>query len=156
MNEYNNVLVCDLDGVLCDSTWREHHARAHNWDQFHAGIPQDKPCQNILHLVRMWREHHYDQDVLFLTGRPEAHFHVTRAWLAKHVGDWTRNSDLLMRMSFDRRSDAIVKPEMLSIWMTDNEVPKSNISLILEDRDHVVARWRELGFTCLQVKAGGY
>lgn len=56
---------------------------------------------------------------------------------------------LLMRKDNDWRHDTIVKPLML-------DFPVSEVLFVLEDRNSMVKRWRELGYTCLQVNDGDF
>jgi hypothetical protein len=62
------------------------------------------------------------------------------------------DTNLLMRPRGDRRDDPTVKPELL---VARGIVPE-NTAFILEDRNRMVKRWRELGFTCWQVAEGDF
>lgn len=61
---------------------------------------------------------------------------------------------LLMRPNDDLRHDVEVKPELLQKHLTDEE--RARVAFILEDRDCMVAKWRELGYRCLQVDKGEF
>lgn len=60
--------------------------------------------------------------------------------------------DLLMRKDGDHRHDTEVKPELLS----NNNLTPDNVFLILEDRDSMVNKLRELGYRVLQVAEGKF
>jgi hypothetical protein len=57
-----------------------------------------------------------------------------------------------MRPNGDLRHDTEVKPELLA---TAGITPENTVC-ILEDRNSMVKKWRELGFTCLQVEDGDF
>lgn len=57
-----------------------------------------------------------------------------------------------MRPAGDQRDDRIVKEE---IYRREIE-GKYNVRFILDDRDKVVRRWRELGLPCFQVADGDF
>lgn len=52
----------------------------------------------------------------------------------------------------DHRHDTEVKPELLA----NAGVGPKEVLCILEDRDSMVAKWRELGYRCLQVAEGKF
>ena len=57
-----------------------------------------------------------------------------------------------MRATGDNRNDAIVKNEIFDTYIRD----KWNVVCVLDDRDRVVKRWRELGLACFQVNYGAF
>jgi hypothetical protein len=59
---------------------------------------------------------------------------------------------ILMRPDGDKRHDTEVKPEMLNKFGVD----LNEIAFVLEDRNSMVAKWRELGLKCLQVADGDF
>ena len=73
----------------------------------------------------------------------------TLIWLLSYIGVIPPNDGLLMRKDGDFRHDTEVKPELI-------EPIKDRILCILEDRASMVAKWRELGYTCLQVAEGDF
>ena len=56
---------------------------------------------------------------------------------------------LRMRKIGDHRPDTIIKPHLI-------ESIRDRVELILEDRNSMVAKYRELGYTCLQVAEGDF
>lgn len=48
--------------------------------------------------------------------------------------------------------DTMVKPELLA----QMNITPDRVYCILEDRDSMVAKWRELGYRCLQVAEGKF
>lgn len=75
----------------------------------------------------------------------------TREWIKNYIAiGW--NYDLLMRKDGDWRHDTEVKPELLA----KAGITPDDVYFILEDRDSMVAKWRELGYRCLQVNDGNF
>ena len=87
---------------------------------------------------------------MFLSGRTDACRTATHQWLLKHVG--VPFQGLYMRAAGDMRKDAIVKRELFDRHIRDSY----DVTCVLDDRDQVVAAWRELGLTCLQVAPGNF
>lgn len=143
------LLICDLDGTLCDVSWREQHAQRREWAGFHAGIPQDQPSPAVLFVLRACVN--AGLYPLFITGRPEAYLLETREWLSRV---WVHTYSLLMRPDGDRRKDTVVKGELLDNYLLGR--PDDEIVLVLEDRTTVVDMWRSRGYPCFQVRDSGY
>lgn len=142
------VIVVDLDGTLCDVRWRQHLAQAKEWDQFHEGIPYDKPHDDVVTAVRAL--HTAGLELIGCTGRPEYTRIATEWWLVKH--DIPLDC-VLMRPAFDYRPDVVVKIETLKQWLKETE---KQVLFVLEDRDCMVSAWRSAGFNCWQVRNGEY
>lgn len=168
------LLVCDLDGTLSDHTPRMHLAGAGDWDAYHEGMTEDLVNPFVLWLVREMAG-----QVVFLTGRPDQYRARTVAWLERH--DLFEGDDymaLLMRGKGEYGSDIDIKPAKLDDWIKENEGNEmllditqehflrtgefeeepdfKDFTLILEDRDKMVARWRDLGYDCWQVAEGAF
>jgi hypothetical protein len=76
------------------------------------------------------------------TRRPE-----TIAWLKK---ERVKYHELRLRKNGDRRSDVIVKREMLA------GIDKRKVLFVVEDRNRVVEMWRKEGLVCLQCAPGEF
>lgn len=57
-----------------------------------------------------------------------------------------------MRPAGDTRNDAVIKEEIYQAEIAG----KYNVEFVLDDRDRVVDKWRELGLKCLQVAKGAF
>lgn len=57
-----------------------------------------------------------------------------------------------MRAQYDRRRDDVIKRAIFETHIKG----VYDVSLALDDRDRVVALWRSLGITCLQVDVGNF
>jgi hypothetical protein len=146
-----DIIIVDLDGTLCNSGHREHHAQAKEWDLFHSKLVEDKPNVDVAEVVagmQAWGCKAYG-----LTGRNEAHRPATMKWLA---ANGVELDALVMRPDNDWRPDHELKPAALHAVFGTMEIALSRVLFILEDRDRVVEAWRNLGFKCWQVQPGGY
>lgn len=154
------TIVIDLDGTLCDSAHRDHHARNGDWDQFHAGCSEDLPHEDVLWLLRALSSLMDEEEVELVgcTGRNEAWRGATERWLIKHG---VPLDDLIMRPDHDFRSDHELKMAMLQEWHLSTEPEQKRtiherVAFVLEDRDKVVEAWRDAGFSCWQVRPGSF
>ena len=146
------IIVCDLDGTLCDVEHRRHfverpHGVRKDWDAFFAGALDDKVIKPVLDLLYMVSEY---STVIFCTGRPERCRADTVAWLEKHAFPFSQ-CELYMRKHGDFRPDDIVKQEIL-----DTHIDKDRVLFVLDDRDQVVNMWRRNGLACFQVADGNF
>lgn len=145
------IIICDMDGTLCNSAHREHLARQGEWDMFHSMLIHDKPHEDVkLLLGTMQSAGHF---IVGLTGRNEKWRAMTMDWLTNNT---ISLDDLVMRPDNDFSHDVDLKPRMLFSMFKSEEDAKENIMMILEDRDKMVERWRNLGFRCWQPQPGGY
>lgn len=145
-----NIIV-DIDGTMTIVGDRVKYIESEpkEWQKFYDACGEDEvndPIARLVHAVAIAGE----ANVVFCTGRSEDHRRVTEEWFADNLG--VAGVELIMRPSGDHRSDTIVKPEMLA---AAGYTP-DNVWFILEDRAKVTRKWRELGFTCLQVANGDF
>lgn len=90
---------------------------------------------------------------IYLSGRSDACAQATALWLMSHVGTPSGTEmQILMRSKGDSRPDAEVKLALFDRHIRDNYY----VVLSLDDRNRVVALWRDLGITCLQVAPGDF
>lgn len=148
------TVIVDIDGTICDISKRVIHLEQKtpkDWKSFKQNYYLDKPIQPILDLVKNLSVFY---DIIFCTGRSESEREVTQDFLwAYYDADYNfTGHNIIMRKEGDKRPDYIVKPENIKKF----GYTKSNIAFILEDRNSVVKKWRELGFTCLQVDEGNF
>lgn len=152
------TIVIDLDGTLCDSAHRDHHARNGDWDQFHSLCSQDEPHSDVLWLLRALSSLTAEEEVELVgcTGRNEAWRGATEKWLMKHG---VPLDDLIMRPDHDFRSDHELKIEMLEAWHYERGSegrPQDRVAFVLDDRDKVVEAWRDAGYNCWQIRPGNF
>lgn len=147
------IILVDIDGTLADLTHRLHFITKEkpNWDAFHEECDKDKPIHGVVNIVNnLLLLPQYE--IVFCTARPEKVRNKTFFWLKKHIPGIVPNVRLLMRKNGDFRHDAEVKPELLQ----EAGIELSQIEFVLEDRNSMVKKWREMGLTCLQVAEGDF
>ena len=144
-------VIVDIDGTITDVSHRLHHisGKKKDWNAFNEACVEDTPNVKIVELVGVLWRHGYK--IVFCTGRSELYRQRTVDMLFKYF--WNNpNYILLMRRNGDKRSDVVVKPELLKEF----GVEINDIELVLEDRSRMVDMWRKMGITCLQVAKGDF
>lgn len=141
--------ICDIDGTIANTEHRIHYiTNGHrDWDKWYDNAHKDDPIEEIVDILRMAVNNNIA--IVLCTARDEKCREDTVKWLETHNIPW---HDLRMRKSGDRRSDDIVKFELLEEMYEDGYEP----ILVLEDRDRVVKMWRSAGLRCLQVSEGDF
>jgi len=145
-------IVFDIDGTLTlvGDRVKELQKSPPDWDAFYARCGEDEPNYPIMLMFQMFARG-ITSNVWLLTGRRESCRQDTIDWFVRHTPMPAKYIDvmLFMRPDGDHRHDTEVKPELLK---------NANIepSMIFEDRNSMVKKWRELGYTCLQVADGDF
>jgi phosphoglycolate phosphatase-like HAD superfamily hydrolase len=103
------LAVFDIDGVLADVRHRLHHlqARPQRWNAFFLAADRDPLLEEGATRLRKAQA---ENDVIYLTGRPERNRALTRAWLARYG---LPTGPLHMRPDDDHRPARWVKRETL-------------------------------------------
>jgi hypothetical protein len=142
-----DVILLDLDGTLCDHTHRLAYAVARDWEKYNALSSLDSPNQEVVEMVRMFRESGYK--ILILTGRPEAFRSDTLYWIERFSpGPYEA---LLMRPEGCFDQDYVLKIAMLEKHFGSKKNALDHIFLALEDRDQVVRAYRKYGIPVAQI-----
>ena len=162
-----DIIICDLDGTLCDITHRLIHVKPKtkkDWDAFFDGVLDDVINEPVLRVLQemtlgncgcSYGSNH--REIIFCSGRPERCRADTVEWLHRAEEDLfdpdpeLENYKLYMRNDGDYRSDVIVKQEIL-----DAHIDKDRVLFVLDDRQSVVDMWRRNGLTCFQVAEGNF
>lgn len=143
------TIVFDIDGTLSLPGDRLKHLAEDppNWNKFYERCGEDDANRSIQQLCWLLQRPELPAYTYYLTGRRESCREATENWL--RLWGLSARAPLLMRPDGDTRHDTIVKPELLT---------KAGINpdIIFEDRNSMVAKWRELGFTCCQVAEGDF
>lgn len=142
------LVLSDLDGTISDAEHRVHlvRSRPKDYDTFFAASRDDSPIWPVIRTLQALKA--AGHDIHILTGRSEVVRADTEAWLKGHEVPFDR---LQMRPEHDYTPDDRLKKQ----WFNDN-YDAHDILLVLEDRARVVAMWRRLGLTCLQVAEGDF
>ena len=149
--EQKKIVIVDIDGTISKVGDRLKYLKQNpkDWDSFYEACGEDEANMPIIKLVKILQ---LEYDVVFCTGRRESVRHKTNHWLLDNLGWGVAGHHLLMRPNGDHGCDADVKPKLLK----KAEIRKCDVAFILEDRNSMVKKWRELGFTCLQVADGDF
>lgn len=143
------VIICDLDGTLCNIDHRLHHVKGGNkdWKSFNAGIPLDGVNLDIAIGLKKSREELKAQ-IVFVSGRSETYKKETIEWLAKN--GITFYSTIIMRGASDHRPDDEVKEDILHTHFKD----LSKIACVVDDRPRVIRMWKKNGLEVIDVGNG--
>ena len=129
-----SAIICDLDGTLC---------LIHHRNPYDASRCDEDALNPVVASLLVGKT------VLLVSGREEKYREPTLKFLAKHNIPYHA---LWMRQTGDRRKDSIIKQEIFDTHIRG----VYNIEFVLDDRNQVVALWRSLGLTCLQVADGDF
>ena len=151
MDKY--YLLVDIDGTLSDASYRAKKYLAKDnpdWDSFHNECGQDAPISKVIQIISALSKTY---DIVLCSGRRESCRLQTQFWLQQ----WAPNLNyiaMLFRKDGDFRHDTEVKPELLEEYM--QKKGKNKPFAIFEDRNSMVEKWREMGFTCFQPANGDF
>lgn len=143
MTDRPSVIICDIDGTVA---LNDGHRGHFEWDKVSGDTPNWPVVDVVTCLVQRGRT------VVFVSGRMEQCRSATMQWLFNTIPVIVPTFDLFMRPDDDFRPDEVLKRE---IYERDI-LPFWDVKFVLDDRDKVVAMWRELGLTCLQVAPGDF
>lgn len=133
--------MCDLDGTLALFEGRRNPYDASNCHEV------DKVNVPVLKVIQRFQDSHA---IIFSSGRVDEYMSQTQKFLENKCG--LKDYFLFMRQTGDRRKDSIVKEEMYRNLIE----PQFEVLFVMDDRNQVVDKWRELGLTCFQVAAGDF
>lgn len=151
MDKY--YLLVDIDGTLSDASNRAKtylDGEKPDWDGFYAACGEDAPIQRVIDIIEVLSRAY---DIVLCTGRCKSCEEATREWLACYAPALA-HAPILFREDGDTRHDMVVKPELLEAFMRKNN--NSQPLAIFEDRDSMVAKWREMGYTVFQPAEGNF
>ena len=150
--QMKDFVIVDIDGTIAKIGDRLKYLQQEkkDWDSFYEHCDEDEPIEDIIKFVEGLERAGFK--IFFCTGRRGSVSvrEKTVRWIHSHVQ--LRHFRVLMRPDGDHRHDTEVKPEML----LKHDLTPDRVLCILEDRDSMVAKWRELGYTCLQVADGKF
>lgn len=131
-----------------------------DWPGFFAACVDDEPNDSVIRTMQGLKK--AGAECWVWSGRSDEVREQTVAWLKKHsclpsgwwFGDSCRAPEaFLMRKAGDHRDDVSLKRG----WLAEVEPPEyKRIVGVFDDRDRVVAMWREVGLTCFQVAPGAF
>ena len=145
------AVIFDIDGTVAD-----HQGIRSPYD--YTKVIKDRPRLAVIELVRLYSDAGYR--IIFCSGREDSCREDTMRWLDTYLSYINHDSDivkipyvLFMRKTGDKRQDRIIKGEIFDQHIRDNW----NVEMVFDDRDSVVALWRnELKLNCSQVNYGDF
>lgn len=141
----NHILV-DIDHTLSNAFPRDGMIGASSWDEYHAASVNDEPLHDMVDLIRALAMQ--GSNIIGFTARPAKWRRITMEWM--HRGTIPLH-ELLMREDEDYRPSVEMKLALARSRFKDDNGIRDNVAFLLEDRDDVVAAFRALGVTVLQV-----
>lgn len=144
--ERRPLAIIDIDGVVADVRHRLHHVERPgvDWDAFFAAAVDDPPHDEGLAVVARLA---VDHEVVYLTGRPEAHRAATERWLTENGIGGHR---LVMRPDGDRRPAADLKRRLLADLAGGSEV-----AVVVDDDPVVIEAIAGAGHPTFHARWGG-
>jgi len=151
------TIIADLDGTIANIDQRRKASQTQDnkidWEKFfnYNRILKDTPNTPIINLLNVLKDKY---NIIITSGRLETTEKATLKWLKKHRVPYNK---IYMRKLGDRKPDDKLKEQMLYndvLPNCNNDI--NNIEFVLDDRNSVVEKWRELGLTCLQVDRGDF
>ena len=136
-----DAIMVDIDGTLAHM-----HGRS-PYDYSPGAVLSDVVDTVVREIVNS--EYARGRLVYLLSGRKAECRADTGQWLKDNDVDYTR---LFMRETDDNRADNIVKGELYERHVQGTV----NVLYVLDDRDQVVAEWRQRGLKVLQVADGDF
>jgi predicted secreted acid phosphatase len=154
----SKAVIFDIDGTMANIEHRTHlvQGRKKNWKEFLADTNVEKDAYNVwcFNLVKLYHTAGYK--IIFCSGRHSGLRLTTIDWLDKGLeeicGLEYLGYELLMRGHDDFREDSIIKEQ---IYRRSIE-PLYDVEVVVDDRQSVTKKWRELGLVCLQCAEGNY
>jgi hypothetical protein len=144
------VVICDLDGTLCNIDHRLHFVKdgQRDWKSFFEHISEDSVRDDVWEDVRdvLYYEH---AELVFVSGRPDDHRHATEWWLTNVADCKMDKIPLFMRMKGDHRPDTEVKADIY-----DKLLSKTNVIAVFDDRPSVIRMWKLKGLNVIDVGTG--
>lgn len=144
----HKAYIFDIDGTLADTSHRQHllNSTPKDWKGYFAAMSQDAPNRPVIQVAKVLLDTGFT--IILVTGRPAAYRLETLTWLAKYG---VCCHQLHMREEGDYRPDHEIKLDILNTISQHYEVQAA-----FDDRDSVVAMWRDAGIPCFQVNEGDF
>lgn len=133
--------LVDVDGTLAKKGDRSPYDMTR--------VSLDTPITPVITLVQALAAHPRVGDIIIVSGRSEEARAETENWLTENRVPYSR---LILRDEGDYRPDDVVKRGILDRLRSEGHVVEG----VVDDRDKVVAMWRDEGLVCLQAAPGNF
>lgn len=142
------VVICDLDGTLCDTSHRKHFLEGKpqgdiDWEGYSLACEYDALVPGVATLLRLLDSRGIR--IVLMSGRSENARELTEAWLDKHSIPRYR---LYMRPRDNRVSNELMKLR----WADELHDEGNVILLVIDDWNPVAENFAEYGIFTLLVK----
>lgn len=144
------AIMVDIDGTLANLNHRLHFVRdgKKDWGSFFRTVGEDSVYEDVKHIVEL--EFQAGMNIVLCSGRTEDQTRErTEKWLSRYEIPYT---SLKMRPAGNYKRDDITKAMLYRYEIK----PYYDIKYVLDDRDQVVKKWREIGLSCFQVRPGEF
>lgn len=152
-----DLVIFDLDGTLSDASHRQHLVdrtklgfAKPDWRAFYAACGADKPMEHTISVALALLCAGFELWVF--SGRSDEVEAETHRWLTAHDigGVFTT---IRMRPSGNTTPDDVLKMQWYDAM---SEKDRDRLMLVFDDRDRMVAAWRDRGVPCFQVAPGNF
>lgn len=147
------IVICDLDGTLCDISHRLPLVRnlpegqKKDWKGFFDGLVNDTMRQEVADMLESYISKGHP--IFFVSGRPDNYRAWTEDWLRRNF-TIPPHTALFMRPAGDKRPDTDVKKEIYERYFKG----KYPIEVVIDDRPSVIRMWEEEGLKVVDVGSG--
>ena len=174
-------IVFDLDGTLADGAHREHLIRGEtkDWDAYFAASDRDTGLPGLEVLRSLW----YAPAAIERTGPKEHQIEIwpgrgegpggavrqkTLTWIRDRVHVGLRDAppaqffnaglrgEVHVGLRMRGHTDYTPDDQLKRGWLKQARAAGLTPDLVFDDRDRVVAMWREEGIPCFQVAPGAF
>lgn len=151
MNNYP-IYIFDLDGTIALNDHRLHHIQKNppDWDAFFLDCEDDQPNWPVIRTMQMLATAREPVAIFIFSGRSDIAAGPTERWLERFNVPYDY---LTMRRQGDYTPDYELKRKILNDLAPG---AREQIVGVFDDRDKVVAMWREEGIACFQVAPGDF
>ena len=140
--------VFDLDGTIALNEHRQHYVQRpvgeKDWRSFFAACDKDDPYWQVIRTLEVLAA--TGNRVEIWSGRSAEVIDKTKKWLAEHG---LAAIPFRCRPEGDHTPDHVLKKQ----WLDESSMKPD---VVFDDRDSVVAMWRENGVACFQVARGEF
>lgn len=137
----NRAVIVDIDGTLA---LRTGDRSPYDWQR----VGEDDPNPPVIELVQTIHAAGQHR-IILMSGRDESCRLQTEMWLDAQKVPF---DELHMRPERNNEKDSVVKEDLYRRHVEG----RYDVAFVVDDRNQVVAQWREMGLTCFQVAEGDF